>query len=319
MALINVKVAGIIVEAEGVKSFLLARTGLFPMPRYAPGAHIDIHCGKGIIRQYSLCGDPSDRRRLMIAVKMGESSRGGSDLMHKTVRVGDRLEIGSPRNTFPLDESAAHTILIAGGIGITPIIAMADQLHVQGRSFALQYFTRSAQHTAFRRRLLKGPYGDQVTCHEGLNISQTSAELAACLNQPTAGTQVYICGPGPFMDTAEQLAKATLPDQSVHLERFAANPALSGAPTAPFRVTLARSGVTLEVGEDETILDVLDENGILAAFSCEQGVCGTCVTQVIDGTPDHRDSFLSSKHRSPGKQMCICVSRAKGEALILDL
>jgi vanillate O-demethylase ferredoxin subunit len=319
MALINVKVEKIQQEADGIRSFLLAKTGLFKLPHYSPGAHIDVHCGEGIIRQYSLCGNPEDRRHLMIAVKQGEPSRGGSELMHLAVNEGDRLEIGSPRNNFPLDEHATHVLLLAGGIGITPIIAMADRLHALGKSFEMHYFSRSAKHTAFRHRLKSGGYADKVTFQEGLDLTQTGAQLRNILANSVTGGQVYLCGPGPFMDTAEAFALESWPAEAIKLERFAANPALAGAPTFAFTIELARSGMTLNVGADETILEVLDANGIDAAFSCEQGVCGTCVTDIIEGEPEHRDNFLSAKQRASGMQMCLCVSRAKSKKVVLDL
>ena len=319
MALTNVKVAKVIQEAEGIRSFLLAKTGLFKLPSYAPGAHIDVHCGEGIIRQYSLCGDPDDRWHFQIAVRQVDPSRGGSDLMHTAVQEGDRLEIGSPRNNFPLDEDAPHSVLLAGGIGITPIIAMADRLHALGRSFLLHYFTRAANHTAFRDRLTRGGYADNVVFHEGLDIALTGAALRAILADPAEGSQVYMCGPGPFMNTALALALENRPSEAVNLERFAANPVLTDAPTRAFQVRLSRTGVTLYVGAEETILDVLDANGISAPFSCEQGVCGSCVTEIIEGKPDHRDEFLSAKQRISGKLMCLCVSRATGSQIVLDL
>ena len=319
MALIKVKVAKVTQEAEGIRSFLLARTGLFKLPSYAPGAHIDVHCGEGIIRQYSLCGDPNDRCHFMIAVKQGEPSRGGSELMHRMVKEGDKLEIGSPRNNFALDEMATHAVLIAGGIGITPIIAMADRLQTLGQPFELHYFSRSDKHTAFRDRLCNGANADKLTFHEGLDVSETGTQLRDILANPVAGGKVYLCGPGPFMDTSETIALENRPAGAVKLERFVANPALAGAPTSAFTIELARSGVTLDVGADETILEVLDNNGIDAPFSCEQGVCGTCVTDIIQGEPDHRDSFLSARQQTSGKQMCLCVSRAKGAKVVLDL
>lgn len=319
MALINVKVEKVTQEAEGIRSFVLAKKGIFNFPPYTPGAHIDVHCGEGIIRQYSLCGDPADRRHLMIAVRQVDPSRGGSDLMHKVVTKGDRLEIGAPRNNFPLDEAAAHSVLLAAGIGITPIIAMADRLHALGRSFALHYFSRATEHTAFRNRLSEGGYADKVIFHEGLDIRATGQTLDDILAAPAADGRVYMCGPGPFMDRAETAAQAHWPVDTINLERFAAKPALSGAPTKPFTVELAQRGITLEVGANETILDVLEAHEIDAAFSCEQGVCGTCVTDVLAGTPEHRDSFLSPKQRRSGKMMCLCVSRASNAKLILDL
>ena len=211
MPLINVRVAAISDEAEDVRSFLLAKSGPFRLPQYDAGAHIDVHCGEGIIRQYSLCGDPYDRRRYRIAVKRVAPSRGGSDLMHDAVRVGDRLEIGSPRNNFPLDETAAHSVLIAGGIGITPIIAMADRLHKVGASFEMHLFSRGEGHTAFRNRLTAGPYANTVTLHEGVDIAATEACLATILDHPQKGSRVYICGPGPFMDMAQGIAGGALP------------------------------------------------------------------------------------------------------------
>ena len=319
MTLINVRVEKTQQEGEGIRSFVLAKSGLFKLPAYAPGAHIDVHCGEGIIRQYSLCGDPADRRRFQIAVRQVSPSRGGSELMHMAVKEGDWLEIGAPRNNFPLDEASPHSVLLAGGIGITPIIAMADRLHALGQSFTLHSFSRAPDHTAFRNRLTNSGYGDKVIFHEGLDIAQTGAALRASLADPIEGGQIYICGPGSFMDNAERLASENWPANAINLERFASNPALSGLPTRPFQVELARTGLTLDVGAEETILDVLDENGIPAAFSCEQGVCGTCVTGVVAGIPEHRDSFLSERQRAAGQTMCLCVSRAQTDKIVLDL
>ena len=186
-------------------------------------------------------------------------------------------------------------------------------------TFTLHYFSRGEAHTAFRDRLSAGAFGASVKFHEGLDVAQTTKALAAALDKRNDGGQVYMCGPAPFMNAAEKQALQNHPRDAVHLERFAANPAISGGPTAPFKVTLARTGLTLEVGADETILNVLDANGIDAAFSCEQGVCGTCVTDVVQGVPDHRDSFLSAKERDAGQRMCLCVSRARGAAITLDI
>lgn len=319
MSLINVKVVKIASEGEGIRSFLLRNTGFFKLPAYEPGAHIDVHCGEGIIRQYSLCGDQNDRHHYMIAVKQVELSRGGSDLMHLSVQEGDRLEIGSPRNNFSLYESAPHAVLLAGGIGITPIIAMADRLNALGRSFELHYFSRGPEHTAFQNRLLRGSFATRVSLHEGLDVAATKARLKAVFASPQPRTQVYICGPGLFMASAESTALKTIPAADIKLERFAANPATNIGPTAPFQIELAQSETTLEVGAKETILDVLQAHGIDAAFSCEQGVCGTCVTRVLEGEPDHRDSFLSPKQRRANQQICLCVSRSKSSKLVLEL
>ncbi len=320
MPLINVRVVKITEEACGIRSFLLEKTGLLKLPKYTPGSHIDVHCGEGIIRQYSLCGDPSDRRHLMIAVKQDESSRGGSDLLHTKVNEGDKLEIGSPRNNFPLDQTISHATLLAGGIGITPIIAMSDRLHALGIPLALHYFSRGADYTAFQNRLNQGDYAQHVTFHHGLEPAATYSTLQSILAVPQIDGQVYICGPGPFMDSAESIATSgSWSPEAVKLERFSANPVLAGAPTHAFELVLARTGITLKVGANETILNVLEDNNIDPAFSCEQGVCGTCVTEIIQGTADHRDSFLSAKQKESNAKMCICVSRAKGSNLVLNL
>ncbi|WP_299682656.1 PDR/VanB family oxidoreductase [uncultured Roseobacter sp.] len=231
---------------------------------------------------------------------------------------GDRLEIGAPRNNFSPDETATHSLLLAAGIGITPIIAMADRLHALGQSFELHHFSRAPEYPAFRGRLTQGSFADRVTFYEGLDVARTGRALDDILAGPVAGGKVYMCGPGPFMDRTLAAAQVQWPQDAINLERFAAKPALAGAPTKPFDVELARRYVTLNVGADETILDVLETNEVDAAFSCEQGVCGTCVTDLLSGTPENRDSFLSAGQRTSGNAMCICVSRAAGEKLVLD-
>jgi vanillate O-demethylase ferredoxin subunit len=319
MPLIRVRVEEAVEEAEGVRSLLLARRGPFRLPAYAPGAHVDVHCGEGIIRQYSLCGDPRDRRRYRIAVTRVARSRGGSRLMHSAVREGDVLEIGAPRNDFPLDEGAPHSVLLAAGIGITPIVAMAERLARLGRSFEMHYFSRGPSHTAFRDRILGSDYAARVALHEGLDPAATQARLREALTGRAPEGLVYMCGPGPFMDAARAIAGETWPAEAIRLERFAAGPAAAGGPTAPFAITLARSGERYEVGADETILEVLERHDVNAAFSCEQGVCGTCVTAVIGGRVDHRDAFLTQRQRAAHDRMCLCVSRAEGDELVLDL
>ena len=319
MPLIRVRVEETVREAEGVRSLLLARRGPFRLPAYAPGAHIDVHCGEGIIRQYSLCGDPADRRRYRIAVTRVPTSRGGSELVHSIVREGDMLEIGAPRNNFPLDEAAPHSVLLAAGIGITPIVAMAERLASLGRSFEMHYFSRGAAHTAFRGRILGSDYADRVSLHEGLDVPGTQARLREILTERAPVGLVYMCGPGPFMDAAKAIAGETWSAESIRLERFASGPGGEGGPTAPFAITLARSGERYEVAADETILEVLERNDVNAAFSCEQGVCGTCVTGVIRGQIDHRDDFLTPRQKAANDRMCLCVSRAGGGELVLDL
>ncbi|WP_315928750.1 PDR/VanB family oxidoreductase [Mesorhizobium sp. SP-1A] len=304
-------------EAEDIKSFVLASASGGELPRYSPGAHIDINVGPGVVRQYSLCGSPGDRSRYMIGVKREPQSRGGSEHMHARIRIGDRLEISVPKNNFELDETAKHSILLAGGIGITPLIAMADRLLLSGKSFALHYFSRSPQHTAFSERLSQPGFAGKVHMHYALDVDAVRAELENLLQIYGVDSHLYLCGPKPFMDMIETVAARSWPSEAVHLEYFS-GAALEG-PTSSFEVRLARTGGSYLVPDDRSIMEVLQENGVDVDYSCEQGVCGTCVTDVLEGEPDHRDLFLKPAERAANTKMCLCVSRAKSLVLVLDM
>lgn len=318
MGKLSVIVEVITKEAEDIKSFVLAPTSGKELPAYTAGAHIDVHVGSGIVRQYSICGSPDDHSRYMIGVKRELQSRGGSERMHDHIRVGDRLEISVPRNNFTLDETAEHTLLLAGGIGITPLIAMADRLQSLGRSFALHYFGRSASHTAFLARLSSSEFAGKVHMHYALDGDAVRARLDNLLQEHTPRSQLYLCGPKPFMDMIETVAARNWPPEAVYLEHFSGDPAALAGPRDSFEVRLARSGGSYLVPEDKSIMQVLQDNGIEVEFSCEQGVCGTCVTDVLEGEPDHRDLFLTPLDRAANTKMCLCVSRAKSPILVLD-
>lgn len=306
-------------EAADIKSFVLASASGNELPRYTPGAHIDVHMGAALVRQYSLCGSPSDRSRYMIGVKREPQSRGGSEYMHEHIRVGDRIEISKPRNNFTLDETAGHTLLFAGGIGITPILAMADRLLLLGKSFELHYFGRSPEHTAFCGRLSQPAFAGTVHMHYGLDADAVRTKLANLLRVHGNGTHLYLCGPKPFMDMIVAIATQTWPLEAIHLEYFAADPAAPARSTNSFEVRLARSGHSYVIPEGKSILQVLQEKGLDVAYSCEEGVCGTCLTDVIEGAPDHRDYFLSPADRSANTKICLCVSRARSPFLVLDM
>ncbi|MFC3108333.1 PDR/VanB family oxidoreductase [Undibacterium arcticum] len=319
MTTVSVRVKRISQEACDIKSFELVSTTGAPLPSFTPGSHIDVHLGSGLIRQYSLCNGPDDTDRYLIAVKKEAASRGGSQAMHERIKEGSVITIGTPRNNFLLEPSAKHYLLLAGGIGVTPVISMARHLLAAGASFELQYFTRSIQHTAFHE-LLSGPeFNGRVKFHYALEPEGLRAYLRKLLWHRPEGADLYLCGPRPFMDLVESTAAATWPPEAVHLEYFAADPLSLAGPQESFQVKLARSGGTYSIPAGTPIIEVLAEHGVHIETSCEQGVCGTCLTGVLDGIPDHRDVFLTDAEKKSCDKMMPCVSRAKSPLLVLDL
>ena len=301
--------------AEGVVSLELeAVQG--QLPTFQPGAHIDVHLPNGLVRQYSLVNGPGELRRYVIGVKREPDSQGGSSCLHDVVREGDVLAISEPRNNFPLRRDAFHTTLIAGGIGATPLLAMAQALYVSSLSFDLHYFAQSAEHLAFAEILEW--LGDRVTVHLGLNPDATRDALGSLLGGSGDGQHVYICGPGPMLDAARRLATAAgWPDEAVHFEYFKNATAIDRSTT--FEVELARSALTLAVPQGSSIMEVLRANGIGVPSSCEQGACGTCIVPVLAGEPDHQDVYLNDSERTAGNRMAICVSRSRTARLVLDI
>jgi vanillate O-demethylase ferredoxin subunit len=296
------------------------------LPAVAAGAHIDVHLPNGLVRQYSLM-DPGESQRYRIGVHRDPASRGGSECMHETLRVGDRLTIGIPRNNFPLAEDAAHSVLIAGGIGITPIIGMVRRLTALGRSWTLYYCTRTEKRAAFLEELkalaVAAPQGE-LHCVFDQEPGNAMLDLAAVVQRHESGqgggAHFYCCGPAGLLRGFEQ-ATAALPAERVHVEYFAApaNADAAGAETKAFSVTLARSGKTIEIPADKSILDVLLEHGVSVLNSCREGVCGSCETNVLAGEPDHRDAVLGPGERAANRTMMLCVSRCKSASLTLDL
>lgn len=316
---LTVRVAEKRSEAIDVSSFRLVDPSDAPLPAFSPGAHIDVHVEPGLIRQYSLCNDVREDDHYLIAVKREPASRGGSVGMHDRVEVGSLLTIGRPRNNFPLDEKAKHTILVAGGIGITPMLSMAQHLKATDASFELHYFTRSIAHTAFHKLLSAPEYASRLHFHYALEPDAVQQYLRRVLWQRPDGGHLYQCGPRPLMDMVEATAAATWPPDAVHLEYFGADPRSLAGPQDAFDVTLARTGGTYPVPEGKSIVAVLAEHGVHVEVSCEQGICGTCLTGVLDGEPDHRDMFLTDGEKAACDKMTVCVSRAKSRVLVLDL
>lgn len=301
-------------EAADIRSYRLVHPEGAALPPFKPGAHVDVHFPGDLTRQYLLTNGPADRDHYTIAVKREAQSRGGSAGMH-ALEVGSLVAVGLPRHNFPLAAGASHSVLLAGGIGITPLISMAKHLAAAGASFDLHAFTRSPEHTAFRGELAASPFAGRTWTWHIADADEVAKKLTELVGEPRPGAHLYVCGPGPFMELVMATAVAW-PTEAKHLEYFGAAPVEAGA---GFEVTLARSGRCFHVPEDRSIVQVLADHGVTVEVSCEQGICGTCVTPVLEGVPDHHDMFLTDEERAEGRKMTLCVSRAISPRLVLDL
>lgn len=316
---LTVRVERIRQEAVDIVSFELVDPAGGRLPDFTPGSHVDVHPGPDLVRQYSLCNGPGETDRYLISVKREPQSRGGSIAMHERVKEGDVLTISAPRNNFPLDTGASHSVLIAGGIGVTPILSMARHLLAAKASFQLLYFTRSIKHAAFHDLLSAPEFHGKVHFHYALEPEAIRSYLRRFLWDRKEGAQLYLCGPKPFMDLVEETAAPTWPPQAVHVEYFSADPEALAGPSDEFEVALAQSGGTYTIPEGKSIVEVLAEQGISIETSCEQGICGTCLTGVLEGVPDHRDMYLTDEEKAACDKMTPCVSRARNRKLVLDL
>lgn len=301
--------------AEGIAAFELRPIkGL--LPTFQPGAHIDVHMPNGLIRQYSITNGPGESDSYVIGVKLERDSKGGSLCMHETIRAGDVLAISEPRNNFPLRRDAVRTIFVAGGIGVTPLIAMAQALKNQNLDFAFHYFAQNQEQLAFPEKTAL--LGEALQPHLGLGAEATGAKLREILTDYRPDMHVYLCGPGPMLEAARRIAaELGWPETAVHFEYFKNTNTINDS--SSFEVALARSCVTLTVPAGKTILEVMREAGIDMPSSCEQGACGTCLATVIEGEPDHQDVYLNDAERRAGNKIMTCVSRAKSARLVLDL
>jgi vanillate O-demethylase ferredoxin subunit len=305
-------------EAQGIASFALADPAGKPLPRFEAGAHIDVHLGSGLVRQYSLCNSPRETYRYLIAVQLADDSRGGSLAMF-ALHQSARVEVSPPQNHFPMAKSASRSLLFAGGIGITPILAMAEQLAGSSANFELHYCTRSKERTAFLRRILASRFASRVHFHfsDGPAAQQFDAEAA--IGQPAPGSHMYVCGPNGYMDAVISTAlKLGWAEENVHREYFSGAAAHAETDTA-FDIKLARSGKVVHVAKGQTPLEALTACGVDVQVSCGEGTCGTCLTRVLEGEPDHRDVFLSAADRARKDSFLPCCSRSASPVLVLDL
>jgi ferredoxin-NADP reductase len=296
--------------ADGVRALTLRHPLGDPLPAWEPGAHIDVVLGPDLERQYSLCGDPADRGAWRIAVLREPTGRGGSAHVHEQLGPGDKVRVRGPRNHFALRPAPRYRF-VAGGIGITPILPMLAAAEAAGAEWSLLYGGRTRGSMAFTEEL--AAYGDRVTLapqdETGL------LDLGSVLDALPEGTLVYCCGPGPLLDAVE----ARCPSGVLHMERFQPRERQPAGPDGAFEVELTRSGRTLTVAPGVSVLDAVRAAGVEVLFSCTEGTCGTCETDVLEGTPDHRDSVLTPQERETGETMMICVSRCRGGRLVLDL
>ncbi|WP_443060060.1 PDR/VanB family oxidoreductase [Streptomyces sp. NBC_00485] len=300
--------------AEGVVSLTLAHPDGARLPDWTPGSHIDLVLPDGATRQYSLCGDRWDAYTYRVAVLREPAGRGGSAYVHDELRPGDRVGVGGPRNHFPLVPSEKY-LFIAGGIGITPLLPMMQQAELLCLDWQLLYGGRTRSSMAFREELTAA-YGQKI--HVVPQDEHGLLDLNAWLGTPRADTKVYCCGPGPLL-AAVEAACAAWPLYALRTERFTATTQTAPVRDTPFEVELRRTGRTVTVTPDVSVLEAVRRAGADVLSSCEQGACGTCLTPVLEGEPDHRDSILADHERSAGDCMFLCVSRSCGDRLVLDL
>lgn len=313
---IEVFVKSITYEAEDVISLDLRPTGAGTLPAFTAGAHIDLLLRNGVTRNYSLANDQNERHRYHVAVQRDPASRGGSRLIHESIRVGDVLTITPPRNNFSLAEEGRRFVLIAGGIGITPILCMVRRLAELGLVWDLFYAVRSCRKAAFLEDIIALDPGGHFHPHFDDEYAGALIDIGAIVNAAPPNSHFYCCGPTPMLAAFERVTTG-IPDENVHVEYFAAKAPIEAS--GGFEVVLARSNRTVFVPENSTILDALLAAGVEAGHSCLEGVCGTCETKVLEGIPDHRDAVLSAKERAANQTMMICCSGAKSYRLVLDL
>jgi ferredoxin-NADP reductase len=316
--LIDARLVNIEDVARDTKLYTFQRAEGGPLPAYKPGSHIDLHLPNGLLRQFSLVVPNSDPESYVVGVKKDAASRGGSRYIIEDMKVGDRIKISAPRNNFPLMENAEHVVLIAGGIGITPIWCMTQQLIALKRPWTLHYSCRTRDDMAFLDTLnTLDP--QSVHLHFDDEADGKFLDLAAAIAAAPADTHFYCCGPNPMLKAFEAAA-ASRPRSNVHVEYFTPkDEAAATTGTGGFWVDLARSGEEYFIPEGKKILEVLFDAGVDVDYSCELGICGACETRVISGVPIHHDSVLSEEEQATNERVMICCCGCSTERLVLDM
>jgi vanillate O-demethylase ferredoxin subunit len=312
--LIDVRLSAIVFGGEGSNLFELRRPDGAVLPAFTAGAHVDLHLPNGLVRQYSIANAPHERDRYLLGIRREDRGRGGSRFLHDAVRVGALLKVGGPRNNFPLIEDAAASVFIAGGIGITPIRSMIHRAEAIGQPWRLYYAVRWRAEAIFAPELIA--LGDRVVLHVDEEQGGRLLDLPGIVAASRAGAHFYCCGPTPML-AAFRAATAAVHAGHAHLESFSGDavPATQGG----FVLELARSGRRIPVPPGTRIIEALRDAGVTVQTACEQGICGTCETRVLQGTPEHRDQLLSDEEKAAGRTMMICCSGSLSEVLVLDL
>jgi vanillate O-demethylase ferredoxin subunit len=311
-------------EANGIASFEFTPLDGKKIASIDPGSHIDIHIGPRLIRQYSLINSPVDRNCYRIAVQREDQGRGGSLAMHRELSIDTEVKLSFPRNNFAMDFSANRKILLAGGIGITPLLSMALYCDRKKLDFELHYSTRSADRAAFSSLLTKLSRKSSVNLYHDETSESQHFNPENVLADCDADAHVYICGPAGFIDACYNSALKVYSDECIHIERFTAavakdSEAVGDTPDQGFNVILQKSNLEVWVSPEQTLLDAVMDAGVDLPFSCEQGICGTCITRVIKGKPDHRDAYLNDQEKASNQSMALCVSRCHGDEITLDI
>ncbi|RIV80990.1 oxidoreductase [Aurantiacibacter xanthus] len=300
-------------EADGINSYFLASLDGQEMPPFEPGAHVDVELRPGLTRSYSLVNDPKERGYYEIAVHHAINSRGGSRHIHEMWNVGEVVEISAPKNNFPMNEDAAHTVLIAGGIGVTPMLPMIARLEELGRSWELHYVAGTPERAAYVDRL--SAYPNARVVFDGIEGGVRLDLAKLCASAP-GDAHLYCCGPGGMLDDFVALNKGR-PADNVHIEYFSAETEV--ATDGGYSLELTRSGKTIQVAKGETMLDALLTAGVDIGFACSEGVCGTCQVAVLEGVPDHRDHFLTDEEKAANRSVMVCCSGSCSPRLVLDI
>ena len=311
---LELTVAGKEVVAEGVVRLTLTSPEGSSLPAWTPGAHLDLVLGDGLVRQYSLCGDPADRTRYRVGVLREPDSRGGSRYVHDTLTVGDAVVVHGPRNHFTLTDAKEY-LFVAGGIGVTPLIPMLSAAAARKVPFRLVYGGRTRSSMAFVDEL-RQLYSDRVEVIPQDEFGHL--DLATVIGEHRDGVAVFTCGPGPLLDAIDKHCSAW-PPGTLNMERFRAKELPAGTVDTEFTVELAQTGVTVTVPADRSILDVVEDAGVTVLSSCREGTCGTCETPILEGEADHRDSLLTQEDKDANETMFICVSRSCSKRIVLDL
>jgi vanillate O-demethylase ferredoxin subunit len=308
-------------ETTDIASFELEHLDGSPLPPFDAGAHIDVVAPNGVVRQYSLCGRPSDHQRYVIGVLRDPQSRGASAAIHEQFAEGDIVNISAPRNHFEL-QPARRSILLAAGIGVTPLLCMAEQLTEAGADFELHYFARSRDRAAFLARIETSAFAERVVFHFDDETPVQRPNLSALLASPHPETHLYLCGPEGFLELGRSTATDQgWPSSQVHFENFRA-PKQDNQETSAadgFEIKVVSTGKVYQIPADKSITSVLAEQGVVIPVSCEEGVCGTCITGVLEGIPEHRDCYFSEEEKARNDQFMPCCSRSISPVLLLDL